>query len=75
MIHRDYGLDEGAVRGSGKVAGSQFSYVDLEQTIPARHPPRSIRSVVNDALRCLDREFDRLYAGEGGGGPPSHWCG
>lgn len=53
------------MRGSDKVTGSLFSYVDLEERIPARHPLRKIRSVVNDALRSLDADFDRLYAGEG----------
>ncbi|MHC9237557.1 IS5 family transposase [Pseudooceanicola sp. 502str34] len=53
------------MRGSDEVTGSLFSYVDLEERIPSRHPLRKIRSVVNDALRSLDAEFDRLYAGEG----------
>ena len=53
------------MRGSDDVTGSLFSYVDLEERIPVRHPLRKIRSVVNDALRSLDGEFDRLYAGEG----------
>lgn len=53
------------MRGSDQVTGSLFSYVDLEERIPARHPLRKIRAVVNDALRSLDAEFDRLYAGEG----------
>ena len=52
------------MRGSDKVTGSMFSYVDLEERIPARHPLCMIRSVVNDALRSLDSEFDRLYTGE-----------
>jgi len=39
------------MRGSDKVTGSLFSYVDLEERIPARHPLRKVRSVVNDALR------------------------
>lgn len=51
------------MRGSDKVTGSLISYVDLEERIPARHPLRKIRSVVNDALRSLDADFDRLYAG------------
>jgi len=55
------------MRGSDEVTGSLFSYVDLEERIPARHPLRKIRSVVNDALRFLDAEFDRLSAGERGG--------
>lgn len=53
------------MRGSDQVTGSLFSYVDLEERNPTRHPPRKIRAVVNDALRSLDAEFDRLYAGEG----------
>ncbi|EAU44228.1 ISMca1, transposase [Salipiger bermudensis HTCC2601] len=53
------------MRGSDQVTGSLFSYVDLEERIPVRHPLRKIRAVVNDALRSLDAEFDRLYAGEG----------
>ena len=38
-----------------------FSYVDLEERIPARHPLRKIRQVVNDALASLDAEFEELY--------------
>ena len=53
------------MRGVDQVTGSLFSYVDLEERIPVRHPLRKIRAVVNDALRSLDAEFDRLYAGEG----------
>lgn len=48
------------MRGSDQVTGSLFSYVDLEERIPARHPLRKIRAVVNDALRSLDAEFNRL---------------
>ena len=47
------------------MTGSLFSYVDLEERIPARHPLRKIRTIVNDALRSLDSDFDGLYAGEG----------
>ena len=53
------------MRGSDEATGSLFSYVDLEERVPARHPLRKIRAVVNDALRSLDGDFDRLYAGEG----------
>ena len=53
------------MRGSDEVKGSLFSYVDLEERIPTRHPLRKIRAVVNDALRSLDADFARLYAGEG----------
>ena len=48
------------MRGADGTSGSLFSYVDLEDRIPARHPLRKIRQVVNDALASLDEEFDRL---------------
>ncbi|MFG6083351.1 IS5 family transposase [Paracoccus litorisediminis] len=50
------------MRGTDEVSGSLFSYVDLEDRIPARHPLRKIRQIVNDALASLDGDFDRLYA-------------
>lgn len=53
------------MRGSDKATGLIFSYIDLEERIPERHPLRKIRMIVNDALRSLDAEFDGLYAGEG----------
>jgi transposase len=49
------------MRGTDETSGSLFSYVDLEARIPARHPLRTIREVVNDALASLDAEFAALY--------------
>src|ERR671914_991715 len=56
------------MRGSDTTMGSLFSYVDVECRIPARHPLRIIRAVVNEALATLDAEFAQLYAA---GGRPS----
>jgi transposase len=53
------------MRGTDEVSGSLFSYVELEERIPVRHPLREMRQIVNDALTSLDAEFDRLYAAEG----------
>ena len=53
------------MRGSDNQSGSLFSYVNLEERIPERHPLRKIRDVVNAALTTLDADFDRLYADEG----------
>ena len=53
------------MRGTDEAAGSLFSYVDLEERIPLRHPLRKIRQVVNDALASLDADFDRLYSADG----------
>ncbi len=49
------------MRGSDRTTGSLFSYVDIEARIPAQHPLRKIRSIVNDVLRALDAEFAALY--------------
>ncbi len=38
------------MRGTDETSGSLFSYVDLEERIPARHPLCKIRRVVNGAL-------------------------
>lgn len=49
------------MRGTDETSGSLFSYADLEERIPARHPLRKMRQVVNDALVSLDAEFVALY--------------
>lgn len=53
------------MRGSDEKTGSLFSYVNLEERVPARHPLRMIKGVVDAALVSLDAEFERLYASEG----------
>lgn len=56
------------MRGSDRQSGSLFSYVSLEERIPARHPLRKIKAVVDAALADLDADFAPLYAA---GGRPS----
>ncbi len=64
------------MRGSDDQNGSLFSYVNLEERIPARHPLRKIAGVVNAALAMLDADFDQLYAGEAAPrSRPSGCCG
>ena len=53
------------MRGSDEQNGSLFSYVNLEDRVPARHPLRKIKAVVDVALASLDADFNRLYADEG----------
>lgn len=48
------------MRGTAEASGSLFSYVDLAARIPARHPLRKIRQIVNDALASLDGECAAL---------------
>jgi hypothetical protein len=49
------------MRGSDERSGALFSYVDLEDRVPAGHPLRAIRTIVNEALDALWSDFDRLY--------------
>src|SRR5215470_1423781 len=42
-----------------------FSYVDLEKRVPAKHPLRLVRSVVNEVLAALDSDFSKAYATDG----------
>jgi transposase len=56
------------MRGSDGRTGALFSYVDLEARVPARHPLRAIRAIVNGALASLSNDFEALYAK---GGRPS----
>ena len=49
------------MRGTDEASGSLFSYVNLEERVPAGHPLRKIRQIVNDALASLDAEFGALY--------------
>jgi transposase len=53
------------MRGSDGRIGSLFSYVDLEDRIPAAHPLRKVRAIVNAVLAALDAEFSKLYASDG----------
>lgn len=52
-------------RWTDEASRSLYSCIDLEDRIPARHPLRKIRQVVNDALASLHREFEALYVDYG----------
>ena len=53
------------MRGSDTRTGELFSYVDLEDRVPAKHPLRVIRRLVNEVLIALDAEFAQIYAATG----------
>ena len=42
-----------------------FSYVSLEQRVPADHPLRAVRKLTDGVLGSLDAEFDALYEDSG----------
>lgn len=51
-----------SMRGDDRGPEALFSYVSAEQRVPADHPLRAIRALVDEVLRDMSREFDRLYA-------------
>jgi transposase len=53
------------MRGEDQRSEGFFSYVRLETRIPADHPLRAIRELIDEALQGLSRTFNRLYAREG----------
>src|SRR5580704_16461601 len=53
------------MRGDDQQQSNVFSYVSLEDRVPADHPLRPIRKTVDIVLKAMSREFHRLYA-EGG---------
>jgi transposase len=54
------------MRGDDRAASDAlFSYVSLEARVPASHPLRLIRAVVDEALEVLSPRFDELYARTG----------
>lgn len=50
------------MRGGDNRTGELFSYVDLEARVRGDHPLRAIRTIVNEALAALEREFAALYS-------------
>jgi transposase len=52
----------GSMRGDDRQPDSMFSYVSAEQRVPAAHPLRAIRALVDEILREMSREFAGLYA-------------
>src|SRR5277367_1253763 len=54
-----------SMRGDEKQQGAMFSYINLEQRVPAEHPLRAIRQMVDQALGGLSAHFDTLYARRG----------
>ena len=50
------------MRSGDNRTGELFSYVDLEARVRRDHPLRAIRTIVNEALSALEREFAALYS-------------
>jgi transposase len=50
------------MRGDDQQQAAMFSYVTMEQRIPADHPMRRIRAMADRALLKMDVVFDQLYS-------------
>ena len=53
------------MRGNEGKQQPVFSYVSLEERVPADHPLRSIRQVVDEVLAGMSKRFDTFYAEAG----------
>ena len=53
------------MRGTDHQQSEVFSYLSPETRVRNDHPLRAIRSMVDEVLRALSPEFDRMYAKEG----------
>ncbi|MBN1917706.1 MAG: IS5 family transposase [Verrucomicrobia bacterium] len=53
------------MRGGDSNQGAMFSYVSLEDRVPADHPLRVVRRLVDGALHELSPRFAAMYSDEG----------
>jgi transposase len=53
------------MRGADVEQGTLFSVVTLESRVPADHPLRRIRPLLEETLDSLDRTFETIYADSG----------
>src|ERR1700733_3003913 len=49
------------MRGKDTQQSAMFSYLSPEQRVPADHPLRPIRTMVDEAFQGLSRSFGRIY--------------
>jgi transposase len=53
------------MRGADERSGAMFSYVSLEERVPADHPLRAVRRITDRALERLSPRFGTLYVNFG----------
>jgi transposase len=50
------------MRGDDQRQQDVFSYVSLEERVPADHPLRSVRKIVDEVFGGMSKQFDGLYS-------------
>jgi transposase len=53
------------LRGTDKEQSAMFSYLSPEERVPANHPLRAVRVMVDQALKALSESFKDLYSATG----------
>src|SRR5512146_1490783 len=53
------------MRGTDQQQSHIFSYLSPEQRVRKDHPLRAVRTMVDEVLRSLSPQFNRMYAREG----------
>jgi transposase len=53
------------MRGTDHQQSHMFSYLSPEARVRKDHPLRAMRTMVDEVLRALSSQFDRMYASEG----------
>lgn len=61
------------MRGADITQASFFSYRTLEERVPATHPLRQLRLLVDGILRSMDKELGALYSELGRVSIPPEW--
>jgi transposase len=53
------------MRGEDQRQQGVFSYVSLEERVPADHPLRRVRKIVDEIFRAMSKRFEGLYSATG----------
>lgn len=53
------------MRGSQPEQNDLYSYITLEDRVPATHPLRPLKAIVDNVLQGMSKKFDKLYAKTG----------
>lgn len=53
------------MRGEDQQQQGVFSYVSLEERVPAEHPLRPVRKIIDEIFRTMSKQFDGLYSATG----------
>ena len=53
------------MRGDNSEPEPVFSYISAAQRVPKDHPLRAVRTMVDDVLRRLWSDFEKLYSHTG----------